>query len=433
MLSVIVKPTLRCNAACAYCSSAHAAQSSRDAMSSVVLERLFERVDQFLTERPGEVVTLTWHGGEPLLMGPGFFADILACQQQKCRETAPRIVHRLQSNLTLFGERFVEPMKKLGIIGIGTSYETLPDLRGLGKTRDAEAYRERFLAAVRLLEVERFGWGLIYVVTRPALATPEAIYAELTRLKTDGNINFNVVNPGAEGVGDLAVSPRQFADFLGAVFALWWPERERYPHVEPFRSLTRTLVDRVPHLYCKEAGTCAATHLAVEPDGSYSHCGRASDRRVLEYGSLFEHSFAEALADPRRTPLVERQATLRQGACRECRFWSLCHGGCPLDAWDATGEMADRSPWCEATKSFIEDFFEPITGTRYNGEKMPILIKHGDRYYEIPDEVLASSGLTKEQFEQRLQKMDTDIADPAKGRRDNCNFIDLAACQVDDF
>ncbi|MEO5375359.1 MAG: radical SAM protein [Alphaproteobacteria bacterium] len=433
MVSVIVKPTLRCNAACAYCSSANAARSSRDRMPPAVLERLFDRVHEFLTERPRETVVITWHGGEPLLMGPGFFEDVLACQRRSCGTTASRIAHRLQTNLTLFGERFVAPLRRLGLFGIGTSYEPLPGLRGLGKARDCDAYRERFHEAVRLLEAERFGWGLIYVVTRPALDRAEEIFAELIRLKPDGNISLHAVDPGPDGAGDLAISPRQFADFLGTVFTTWWPRRERHPHVEPFRSLTRSILDGVPHLYCREAGTCAATHLGVEPDGTYSHCGRASDRQVLEYGSVFERSFAEVLADPRRVPIAGRQTTLRQGACRDCRLWSLCHGGCPLDAVDATGDFAAPSPWCEATKAFIEDHFEPITGTRYHGGKMPILIKHGDRYYEIPDEVLASSGLTREQFEQRLQKLGTDVADPARDRRDNCNFIDLAACRVEDF
>jgi len=63
---------------------------------------------------------------------------------------------------------------------------------------------------------------------------------------------------------------------------------------------------------------------------------------------------------------------------------------------------------------------------------MPILVKHGDKYYEIPDEVLAKSKVSKTEFDQRLQEMGSDLAEPA-GWKDNCNFIDLSACKIGDL
>lgn len=63
---------------------------------------------------------------------------------------------------------------------------------------------------------------------------------------------------------------------------------------------------------------------------------------------------------------------------------------------------------------------------------MAILIKHGDKYYEIPEDVLVKSGLTKEQFEERLKKMGDSVADGPVASRDHCNFIDLSVCRVDD-
>lgn len=369
MASVVVKTTHRCNAACVYCLAAEDVRSRGPSMTAAVLERLFQRIDEFLRARPRERLTLLWHGGEPLMMGPAFYEEALACQERCCPVTRSRIQHRMQSNLTLFSPKFAEPLRRLGIFGIGTSYEPLPDIRGLGKTRDGEAYRERFRAGVAALEAEGFGWGLIYVVTRPALAEPEAIYRDLTLLKPDGNINVHPVDicssGSAEAARRLAVSPRELADFLGRLFALWWPERERRPHMEPFRSLIAALTEEKPRLYCLDAGTCAATHFGIEPDGTISHCGRASDRGVLRYGSLFERSFAEVLDDAERSAIAGRAGALAEGECRGCRFWPLCHGGCPLDAHDGSGSFLAKTPWCETKRILFSETLEPALNIRY--------------------------------------------------------------------
>lgn len=63
---------------------------------------------------------------------------------------------------------------------------------------------------------------------------------------------------------------------------------------------------------------------------------------------------------------------------------------------------------------------------------MPILVKHGDKYYEIPDKVLAKSRVSKTEFDQRLQEMASDVAEQT-GWKDLCNFIDLSACKIGDL
>jgi sulfatase maturation enzyme AslB (radical SAM superfamily) len=53
-----------------------------------------------------------------------------------------------------------------------------------------------------------------------------------------------------------------------------------------------------------------------------------------------------------------------QGDCEGCRFWLICHGGCPLDSSAVTKSFQHKSYWCNATKLFLEKYFEPITGLR---------------------------------------------------------------------
>ena len=71
-------------------------------MSLEVLELLFMRIDEFLRGRRREKVEIIWHGGEPLLLGDGYFSKACEFQEKHCAETRDRIRHTIQTNMTLF-------------------------------------------------------------------------------------------------------------------------------------------------------------------------------------------------------------------------------------------------------------------------------------------------------------------------------------------
>ncbi len=64
---------------------------------------------------------------------------------------------------------------------------------------------------------------------------------------------------------------------------------------------------------------------------------------------------------------------------------------------------------------------------------MSIIIKQGDKYYEIPEEVLAKSKVSKADFEQSLKGMAMEQAKQTGGWKDACNLLDLSACTVHDL
>ena len=75
------------------------------------------------------------------------------------------------------------------------------------------------------------------------------------------------------------------------------------------------------------------------------------------------------LADPQRDELHHRIEHLSKGDCKSCRFWDLCHGGCPLDSYSKNKSFQFKSEWCEAKRGFITDHFEPVTGAYYEPKK----------------------------------------------------------------
>ena len=171
---------------------------------------------------------------------------------------------------------------------------------------------------------------------------------------------FNPVNFHNRKLEHLEITPAEYSAFLGKIFPVWWKHRERYGNVEPFQSLKRSLVDGDVSLSCSDAGSCAHSHINLAPDGRLSQCGRSSDYGVLDYGSVLDRPFKEVLSDPQRETLLDRNKVLPDSECKGCRFWPICHGGCPLDAWAGTGSFLHKTPLCAAKKDFIERYFEPI-------------------------------------------------------------------------
>jgi uncharacterized protein len=365
MASLIVKATEKCNSNCAYCDVVRKANSGQT-MSATVLETLFKRINEFLLARPSEDVTFIWHGGEPLLLGAAYFEQAAAFERAHCPSTAGRIKHCIQTNLTCMTQAHINALRALRMTSIGTSYDPLPNIRGPGDTPDSNWYRERFFKGLELLKQNGIAWGLIYVVTSQSLARPLEVFNYLANLCPGGSFNFNPVLIYDAERRHLSVTPRQFADFLGAIFPTWWRYQGRYPNVQPLRRITDTIRDGIFNLGCCDSGDCAFGHVNIAPDGETSQCGRSADWGLLPYGNIADHSLAEILSDTQRGELAKRDAVLRAGECAGCRFWSMCHGGCPLDAWSVHKEFLHKSEWCESKKMFITDYFEPITGLRFN-------------------------------------------------------------------
>jgi uncharacterized protein len=340
-----------------------------ETMSLETLETVFRRGNEYLEENPDEQLQILWHGGEPLLPGSEYYRTAYEFQKRHCPHTSDRIDHSVQTNLTCFDESFVEPFRLLGISGVGTSYDPEPGVRGPGEKIDSDTYNRRFMRGLSILERNGFGWGMIYVVTKKSLARPLDAFYFLTNLRTSGGIMMNPVLIYDEERRDMAVSAEEYCEFLGALFPTWWSHRERYPEIEPFRMLTQTIVEGRLSLGCADSGACTYTHVNVAPDGGTSQCGRSADWGLLPYGNIIDTPLTTIMRHASRAQLDERQKVIRDGDCAGCRFWDLCHGGCPLDAYSQHKSFMHKSEWCAAKRLFITKYFEPTTGVRYEADQ----------------------------------------------------------------
>jgi uncharacterized protein len=364
MAVVIFKAIEKCNSNCIYCDVIKKHQD--EIMNYDLLKLIFIRINDYLTDNPREDITFTWHGGEVCLLGPEYFRMALEFQDNYCSETKSRIDHQVQSNLTLINQEIIDLFIKLGIKQIGSSFEPIHKIRGYGTKRDSQKYNEEFMEGIKLLDKNNLTWGVIYVVHRLSLKMPLEIFYYLTNLNTRSHPNFNQVKIFGEDKYNLAITGEEFADFLGAIFPVWLKNKERYPNVQPFSRLLKNIEENDLSMVCESAGKCSHNWIYIGPDGETSQCGRAGDYNILSYGNLKTNTFEEIMRNPQRDQLDERQDILIKNECENCRFWGICHGGCPLDSFMTYNDFMKKTPGCDVTKIFIEKYFEPVTGLTVN-------------------------------------------------------------------
>jgi len=363
MAVVIFKPLEKCNSNCLYCG---VVQKKQDlVMDYDLLEIVFNRMNEYLEANPGEKITLTWHGGEPCLLGPEYFRKALDFQDRHCKETKDRIVHIIQSNLTIITQELIDLFKEMGIHTIGTSFEPLPNIRGPGKDRDSDVYNRLFFQGVDLVEKNGLGWGCIYVVHRRSLGRAREIFYYLTNMNLKSQPTFNKIYLYSGDEHNLNITPEEYADFLGELVPLYWENRIRYAQLKPISTFIEA-IERGNNMVCDYSGRCAHHWMYIGPDGKASHCGRSGDFAFIDYGNIRDRTIHDILYDKKRDPIEERQLFLPENECKDCRFWGICHGGCPLDAYTAHGSFMKPTMNCSGIKRLLENYIEPVTGMEVN-------------------------------------------------------------------
>ena len=134
----VVKASKFCNLRCLYCYE-YRELGVRDRISRETLTRLFQAVDPFSARLKdlgtSPCYSFVWHGGEPLLLPPSFYAEVEQLQKAHIRHSSYRnavqtnLTHGTEASLAWCGERKWQ---------IGVSLDFAEDIRVTSKGKDSD-------------------------------------------------------------------------------------------------------------------------------------------------------------------------------------------------------------------------------------------------------------------------------------------------------
>jgi uncharacterized protein len=168
---LILQPTPFCNINCDYCYLPNRDFKARMSLDTVryALERLL--ADDLL----GQMLTIVWHAGEPLVMPPTFYEAAIAITQEVFG-SACQISHSIQTNATLINEAWCALFKRHNI-RVGVSVDGPADLHNKHRrTRSRAGTHDVVMRGMELLRAHDVPFHAIAVVTDATLGQPDAFF-----------------------------------------------------------------------------------------------------------------------------------------------------------------------------------------------------------------------------------------------------------------
>lgn len=371
-MTLHVRLTRDCNAHCDYCSSAGARQGRMtpdDFRASI--DFIADRVLPRIGAAQGDFLTIEYLGGEILLVPTEELRGAVDYARERFGRQFRHVRDGAQSNLQASPRRVAE-LNAIFDGRVGTSTDAGTGQRRLrGSSELYGAILERSSRA--LAETNGRAPGRAMVVD--AESSPH-LGAEIRRARARGYdlVLQPVFSGGTEGIAPL--SAEALADALVAAYDVW---AESPGHrVDPFSSLfaRRLLRGRIDPTGddaarslrgCPFQNDCAATNLALDPDGSLWVCQQMADAGQYPLGNAIEGRF-----DERTWRLLARRSLHLDTACSRCPWFAECGGGCMKEAIALHGDPFARTEYCLAWKRLFRRIEADIAAGRIPPALQPI-------------------------------------------------------------
>ncbi|MFH1135646.1 MAG: anaerobic sulfatase maturase [Pseudomonadota bacterium] len=352
---IFVKPGgAACGLACGYCYyRSREGLYSGDVPAKMPDEVLESYIRQHIEAAPSETISFSWHGGEPTILGLGFFQRAVALQK-KYRPPGRRLVNGIQTNGMHLNESWVRFFRDEGFC-VGLSLDGPAKFHDFHRRdKSGGPTHDRARRGFELLQQHGVRTDILCVVHAVSVRRPERVYRYLKRLGAS-RISFLPLverrpdRPG--GVGPDSVPPEAFGEFLGVIFDEWTQRDIGRVQVEVFEEAARVALGLEPTV-CVLRRTCGDVPV-IERNGDFYSCDHfvTPEHKV---GDIRTTRLSELLDSPAQLAFGRAKfATLPQ-YCRDCEVLASCNGGCPKDRFIAAPDGEPGLNYlCAGYKKFL--------------------------------------------------------------------------------
>lgn len=348
-LYVMLKPAgARCNLACTYCYYTGKDSLYEEKMPHCISDDLLERFTrEYIESQTQREILFTWHGGEPLLRPLSFYRKAVALQRRYARGRV--IDNCIQTNGTLLTDDWCRFFKEQGwLVGIS--------IDGPRRFHDACRCNHRggssfaqVMRGIELLNKHGVEWNAMAVVNRLNADYPLEFYrffkeigcryiqfapvVERIKSTPHGLVLAHVGEADGCTLTPLSVTPRQWGDFLCALFDEWVRADVGQYFIQHFDATLANWVGEPPGV-CTLSSLCG--HAAVmEWNGDVYAC----DHFVFpayKRGNITTHTLVEMLYGEEQLQFGRDKTGTLPAQCRSCRYLFACHGECPKNRFVRT-------------------------------------------------------------------------------------------------
>lgn len=362
-----------CNLACKYCfyleKKSLFDQTPQHRMSDELLETY---IQQYCESQNSAEINFAWQGGEPTLMGLGFFEKAVELER---KYAGGRPVHNtIQTNGILIDNDWCKFLAREKFL-VGLSLDGPRYIHDQFRVdRGGKPTFDKVMKAVKLFKTHRVDFNTLTCVTRQSAAHALEIYHFLKKSGSKFMQFIPIVErkPDDEAARlglqlalppDLAavdtddrvmpwtVQPEQYGQFLIDIFNEWVRRDVGLYFVQIF-DVTLSRFMGMPPSLCIFSERCGDA-MVLEHNGDVYAC----DHFVYpDYylGNILETSVAELAASEKQQKFGNDKHDRLPEICRNCDIYALCHGECPKHRFVTAPNGEPGLSWlCESYKMFF--------------------------------------------------------------------------------
>jgi uncharacterized protein len=372
-LQVVYKVAERCNINCTYCYYFNMGEETalaRPPLASMdVTEALARWIAQGCEELRIPCAKVTFHGGEPTLMGVERFGD--ACR--RLREIIQPVVTLLlsiQTNGTLLNDQWITAFMEHGVsVGISIDGPQAANDRFRLYRHGRSSFGRTEAAIRRLVEAHASGGPLPSTIS--VLHSENDYHSVYRYLRALGvkDMTFLLPDRNADDVQFISSGEaRQYGLCLADIFYEWLSEDNPEIHIgfvdrllahfrpdvapgEVFRRPRKT--NQV--VIARSDGTVAIDDTFIPALSWYTETPVYSTEKITLRGFLADRIFQE----------VEETSNTLPNGCSECRWRHVCRGGDLENRFSTRNGFDNRSVYCDAYKVMFEFVCDELVRNGY--------------------------------------------------------------------
>lgn len=291
-MELIIKPTVKCDFACTFCSSPNLSKDKTDTLS-------LSSIKDFLLKHP-DTNTIIVNGGDPLMLSPTYYFDIIELLEELGMETSLSFTTNL-NNFFLFPDKWVELFKHPRV-GVTTSFNY-----GDGRRKSKnEVYTVDDFKASSDLFLDRIGYrpDFISVITKDNIDTALDNVYLAKELDVECKLNYVLCSGKSKDTIPLYKIYSIYLDIIKLGL-------EKYE----YNSKQLLQIMDEDHTTCPLNRNCDEHIRTLHPDGKEYWCGAFADDGLYEINETRDSEVGLDFMD-----------RFIKSDCLTCEMFEICNG-----------------------------------------------------------------------------------------------------------
>ena len=334
---IFVKPVgSACNLSCRYCYYLSKKDLYKEPGSFLMADDVLETyIIQHIQASTDDIVSFTWHGGEPLLAGIDFYRKVLKLQFAN-KPAGKTIVNGIQTNGTLLDDRWCNFLSEERF-AVGISIDGPENLHNkYRRTRVDGTTFQKVIEGYELLMKHDIIPEILCVVNAENVKYPLIVYKFFKNLGARYITFLPLVEPdpdSSNGVSGKSVRSSDFGFFLSSIFDEWVEKDIGNIKIQIFEEAARTAFNQ-EHTLCIFKKDCGGVPV-IEHNGDFYSCDHYVNKEHL-LGNIMDHSLTYFLESAKQIDFGRDKSVTLPEYCSKCEVKSMCNGECPKNRFILT-------------------------------------------------------------------------------------------------